>query len=303
MKKSDNLFGLIFWSVIFIVGCKNEPNQTTNPNDFQFVFMTDIHIQPELNAVQGFKQAIDSVNKTNPDFVITGGDLVMDALAVNYNRADSLFNLYSETCKNFKMPVYNTMGNHDVFGIFKESGVKSDIPEYGENMYDKRIAKRFYSFKHKGFVFFNLDAIEDNHKSGYIGMIDSTQLDWIKWSLDSIDKSTPIVVTTHIPFMTVLPQAENGTMDTNIHGLVVENAKEVLDLFKNHNLKLVLQGHLHFYEDIYVNNIHFITGGAVCSKWWKGKRNGLEEGFMIFKVKDQAITYEYKDFGWKVGNE
>ena len=290
-------------SLLILFSCKNESKKINNPNDFQFVFMTDIHLQHELNAVQGFKQAIDSVNKISPDFVITGGDLVMDALAVNYNRADSLFELYNETCKNFKMPVYNTMGNHDVFGIFKESGVKNNNPEYGENMYEKRIAKRFFSFKHKGFVFFNLDAIEDTHKSGYIGMIDSTQLDWIKSQLNSINKNTPIVITTHIPFVTTWPQIKNGSMITNIHGLIVENAKEVLDLFKAHNLKLVLQGHLHFFEDIYVGNTHFITGGAVCSKWWQGKLDGLEEGFLILKVKDQSITYEYKDFGWNVGNE
>jgi len=260
----------------------------------------DIHLQPELNAVQGFKQAIDSVNKINPDFVITGGDLVMDALGVGYNRADSLYDLYNETVENLKMPVNNTIGNHELFGIFKESGVDKSNAEFGEKMYEKRIAKRFYSFKHKGFVFFNLDAIEDTHNNGYIGKIDSTQLDWIKSSLDSIDKSTPIVITTHIPFITVWPQIENGTMITNIHGLVVENAKEVLDLFKDHNLKLVLQGHLHFFEDICVNNIHFVTGGSVCSKWWEGKRSGLEEGFLIVKVKNQQLSFEYKDYGWLV---
>jgi 3',5'-cyclic AMP phosphodiesterase CpdA len=293
---------LVILSWLILYSCKNKPIQIENPNDFQFVFMTDIHLQPELNATQGFKQAIDSANKINPDFVITGGDLIMDAIGVGYNRADSLYNLYNETIKNFKMPVYNTLGNHELFGIYKESGVSETNPEYGEKMYKKRIAKRFYSFRHKDFVFFNLDAIEDTHKNGYIGKIDSTQLDWIKMQLDSIEKTTPIVITTHIPFMTVWPQSENGTMITNIHGLVVENAKEVLDLFKGHNLKLVLQGHLHFYEDIFVNNIHFVTGGAVCAKWWEGKRNGLEEGFLIVKVINKELSFEYKDYGWKVND-
>jgi len=301
--KKYTIINLAILSLLILFSCKNEPKKAENPNDFQFVFMTDIHIQPELNAAKGFKQAIDSVNKINPDFVITGGDLIMDALAVPFSRADSLYNLYNETCKNFKMPVYNTMGNHELFGIYKESGVANSHPEYGEKMYEKRIVKRFYSYKHKDFVFFNLDAIEDTQKSGYIGKIDSTQLKWIKASLDSLDKNTPIVITTHIPFMTVLPQFESGSMLTNIHGLVVENSIEVLDLFKGYNLKLVLQGHLHFYEDIYVNNIHFVTGGAVCAKWWKGAKNGLEEGFLIVKVKDQQLSFEYKDYGWLADNK
>ena len=62
--------------------------------------MTDIHIQPEENAVAGFTQALDSVNKLNPDFILTGGDLIMDALGQSYGRADSLYNLYMEVIKN-----------------------------------------------------------------------------------------------------------------------------------------------------------------------------------------------------------
>ncbi|MFN8258581.1 MAG: metallophosphoesterase [Bacteroidales bacterium] len=285
---------------VHVFSCKKVTEPQINKNDFQFVFMTDIHLQPELNAVQGFNQAIDSVNKIAPDFVITGGDLIMDALGVPFSRADSLYNLYKETTTHFKMPVYNTIGNHDLFGLYKESGVNSSHEYYAENLYEKRLSKRFYSFSHKGIVFFNLDAIEDTHQNSYIGKIDSVQLLWLKKSLDTIQKTTPIVITTHIPFITSMPQVLNGSMITNIHGLVVENSKEVLDLFKGYNLKLVLQGHLHFYEDIFVNNIHFVTGGAVSAKWWEGSNNGLEEGFLIVKVKDGVFSFEYKDYGWNI---
>jgi len=89
----------------------------------------------------------------------------------------------------------------------------------------------------------------------------------------------------------------------NIPRSVVSNSKEVLELFKGHNLKLVLQGHLHFYEDIYVEGIHFITGGAVCSAWWTGKFNGLEEGFLRIDVKGDDFSTEYIDYGWEVPEE
>ena len=62
-------------------------------NDFKFVFLTDVHIQTDRNAIEGFKKAIDEINKINPDFVITGGDLIYDALAVSYEGADSVFNI------------------------------------------------------------------------------------------------------------------------------------------------------------------------------------------------------------------
>lgn len=46
-------------------------------SSFEFVFMTDIHIRPDMNAPKGFQMAIDAVNQLNPDFVLTGysGDM------------------------------------------------------------------------------------------------------------------------------------------------------------------------------------------------------------------------------------
>ena len=52
-------------------------------NSFSFVFMTDIHLKPELKGDDGFRAAIARVNELKPDFVITGGDLIMDALEQN----------------------------------------------------------------------------------------------------------------------------------------------------------------------------------------------------------------------------
>ena len=59
-----------------------------------------------------------------------------------------LYKLYLETEEKFNMPVYNTLGNHEIFGIYKESGVSSDHPEYGEKMFEKRIGESYYSFDH-----------------------------------------------------------------------------------------------------------------------------------------------------------
>ncbi len=77
----------------------------------------------------------------------------------------------------------------------------------------------------------------------------------------------------------------------------------MLDAFEGHNLKLVLQGHLHILEEAYINGITFITGGAVCAKWWEGTRDGMEEGYVLLKVKGEEIDWEYIDYGWEVEAE
>jgi Icc protein len=71
-----------------------------------------------------------------------------------------------------------------------------------------------------------------------------------------------------------------------------------MDLLRKKNLKLVLQGHQHYYEDLYLDGVHFITGGAVSAKWWGGPIGKLEEGFMMIRVFGDQIRTEYVDYGW-----
>lgn len=274
-------------------------------NSFTFVYMTDIHLQPEKSAVEGFEKAIARTNTINPDFVLTGGDLIMDALGQKESRADSLYDLYQESVKNFKMPVYNTLGNHEVFGLYVESGIDPQHPEYGKAMYKKRLKEEssYYSFNHKGWHFMVLDGIgytEDRH---YYGKIDSLQIRWIKEDLKNISKDTPIIISTHIPFYSLLAQAEGGPTKSLSEGAVITNGNKILELFEDYNLKLVLQGHLHIVEDLYYKGTHFITAGAVSGSWWNGPRYGFEEGFVVVEVRAGDFDWHYEDYGWEVAQK
>lgn len=299
---NKNILFLIFsiFGVLIISSCSNfqQSEESSNNNAFTFVFMTDIHLQPESKAVEGFSQAIDSVNKLNPDFVITGGDLIMDALGQSFGRSDSLYNIYNKAQERFNMPVYNTKGNHEIFGIYEKSGISNDHPEYENKMFENRVGERYYSFDHKGWHFMILDGIEDTGENSYVGKIDSLQMKWIKSDLSKLDKSTPIAISIHIPLITAATQLEYGSLEPNKPTTTISNSKEVLGLFDNYKLKLVLQGHLHLVEDIYARGTHFITGGAVSARWWGGAYNGMEEGFLVVKVDGDEIDWEYFDFGW-----
>lgn len=267
---------------------------------FKFAFMTDVHLTYERDAIPGFNLAIKSVNDLKPDFVIMGGDMIMDALGQRYSLADSLYNLYTESVKNFRMPVFNTMGNHEIYGIYSKSGADSLNPEFGEKMFEKRLGEQYSSFIHKGWKFMILNSVEDTKKDSYIGLIDEPQIAWIKKELQGTDPQMPIVISTHIPFITASTQKNAGTTVANDSSTVIYNGKEVLDIFKGHNLKLVLQGHLHSIEDIYIDGIHFVTGGAVSAAWWGGPNMGMEEGYMLITAKNGDISWKYIDYGWEV---
>ncbi|MGW8314461.1 MAG: metallophosphoesterase family protein, partial [Bacteroidales bacterium] len=138
-----NLFtcGLLILSLFF---CNHSGAQSSPAEDgFTFVFLTDIHLKPEMRATEGFQMAIDTVNAIHPDFVLTGGDLIDDALNASHGRADSLYQLYIDMSGEFQMPVYNAMGNHEHYGYSSQPPVDPSDPDYGEGMFERRIGKRY----------------------------------------------------------------------------------------------------------------------------------------------------------------
>lgn len=82
----NSVKNLLFAILLLFAGCKAEDKEIL----FSVAFMTDIHLQPERNAVEGFTMALEAANDLKPDFIMTGGDLVVDALAADYERASSL---------------------------------------------------------------------------------------------------------------------------------------------------------------------------------------------------------------------
>lgn len=290
----------IIFAIIVFYGCNKPVVSEKEKDKFSFVFITDIHVMPEQNATEGFSQAIDSINKTAPDFVLTGGDNIMDALGQTYGRSDSLYNLYEKTIQQFKMPVYHTMGNHEVFGLYEKSGISPDHDLYGKKMFEERLAKRFYSFDHKNWHFIVLDGIGFTEDRRYYGYVDSLQLQWLKSDLEKVGTEKPVAVSIHIPLLSVGQQIMVEPTAGFNAGSVVTNAHEVIEILEQYNVKMVLQGHLHFLEDIYYNGIHYITGGAVSSQWWRGPRFGMEEGFLKVDISGEDFNWEYVDFGWQV---
>ena len=251
---------------ILLISCKE---------NFSFVFLPDIHLQPDSAVVAGFEKTVRQVNRLHPDFVLTGGDMIYTAKNVNDQKAKTLFNLMDREFKKFKMPVHLTMGNHETVGITAESGIDSTNQMWGKRMYESRYGKRFYTFWYKGWKFFILDGIkilveEKNYTQG----VDSLQLEWIRNELLDTDKTTPIVISIHTPLIN--PHAFEGSGISAIS----ENSFRVLDLFRSHNLKIVLEGHTHLYMNMNFNGIYYISGGSTS---YGTDMN--DDGFMLVDIK------------------
>ncbi|WP_035348685.1 metallophosphoesterase family protein [Edaphobacter aggregans] len=270
------------------------------PEPFSFLFVTDAHIQPELNAAIGTSMAYKKARTFKADFAIQGGDHVFDALGVPKQRALALFDLYDKTEQDLGLKVYHTIGNHDVLGIYPASGIPPTDPQYGKKLFEDRFGKRFYSFDHKGHHFAVLDSIGVTDDRAYEGRIDAEQLKWLAADLAALPKSTPIIVSVHIPLVSAFASyvPESASLSAH-HSLTVANANEVLALFEGHNVIGVLQGHTHINENVDYKGVNYITSGAICGNWWKGIRMGTPEGFTIVNVANGRMTTHYETYGFK----
>lgn len=263
-----------------------------SPDAFSFVFMTDAHLEYKGEALKYFGQAIDTVNKMKPDFVIVGGDLVRDANNVRETYTDSLYNLYLSEIKKFDMPVHNTIGNHEITGLGLNSDIQPDNPVYGKGMFEKKIGNRFHSFEHKGWKFFILDDLKVlETERRVVGHFDEEQMEWIKNELTKIDTLMPIAVSFHIPIITSIRKFEIGSMAGTEDYSSVNNSKEFFDLFKHHKLKLVLQGHEHFLEVLYAKEIYFITGTSVSGSWIITPPD--TRGMVLFNISGNEIAWHF----------
>jgi 3',5'-cyclic-AMP phosphodiesterase len=270
------------------------------PGSFDFVFFTDTHIEPELDAPHGCDMCYRKIAALKPEFAIMGGDLVYDALAVSSKRANMVFNLYMKTEQALQMPIYHTIGNHDAFGILTRSGVAPTDPEYGKKMYEDRIGKTYYSFDRKGYHFVVLDSIQPTEDRLWEARVDEKQLGWLADDLKSVGPQVPVIIVIHVPLVTAFANyAERIAAKEKYNTLTVANAPEVLAKFQGYNVIAVLQGHTHVTEFVEHKNTKFITSGAVCGNWWHGPRLGVPEGFTMVSLRDGKIATHYETYGFQ----
>ncbi|MBC8134782.1 MAG: metallophosphoesterase [Fibrella sp.] len=274
------------------------------PQKFSFVHITDTHIQPELGAAEGVKKAFDAIRalKEKPAFALIGGDIVMDVALVDRPRSDLLYDLWNKAAAELSLPLYYTVGNHDVYAIGGKTPVAADDPEFGKGMWQKRtgVKNRYDTFDFGGWRFVTLDSVGVAAGGKWWGEIDPEQIRWLDDLLRKTGKEQPVVFLTHIPVLTMFGLYTEGTTQALTEQTIVRNGKEFAELIRPYNVKAVFQGHTHVVEACDYLGTRYITGGAVCGEWWKGPRLGVHpEGFTVATVDGKTISHRYVPYGWQ----
>lgn len=283
----------LFLCLIFLLSACCQSDKTVEKK-IRFAFMTDVHLNLSNGADRwsGWAQALDSVKALDVDFIILGGDLIdVSSGQTNYiahSTADSLFTALKQTLNNTKIAYYPTIGNHDRY-FDAEQGYTG-----GDEVFSNVFGPSYHTFENNGVQFFILNSVQLSNGNDLC--IGDKQMEWLKGELQKIPADRPIIVSTHVPVYSIYyPVVEGRYTFTDI----ITNYKELLKVFEGHNLQLVLQGHQHLYEEIYSQEVQYITGGAVCAGWWGGEFYGTEEGFLLVEIdNDNIFHWEYIDYGW-----
>lgn len=273
----------------------------TVPGNLEFVFFTDVHLQPELHGAEGSEKCFRQIAALKPAFALCGGDLVFDANKVPAERAKSLYDLYTKAERQLDLPLHRTIGNHDVFGLLDgKSNPASSDP--GKKMYEDRFGPTYSSFDQAGYHFIMLDSVFLTEDHDWEGRISSEQLAWLAADLAQVGTAKPVIITTHIPLVTAYTcYRPSSTKPMAKSYLTVANAAEVLKVIEPYRVIAVLQGHTHVNEVVSYKSCEFITSGAVCGDWWKGPRWGFPEGFTVISLRGGKIEHRYETYGWKAG--
>jgi 3',5'-cyclic AMP phosphodiesterase CpdA len=272
--------------------------------------LTDTHVQPELAAAEGLAACLRHVQShaSQPELIVTGGDLIMDAFKQTADRTRLQWDLWKRVLKSeCSLPVQHCLGNHDLWGWDKSaSGATGDEPNYGKKyaVDELGLPGAYHTFEAGGWQFIVLDSVQFKEPAHYSGGLGDEQFEWLKQTLAETPAGRPVCVVSHIPIFAAVALLANYSPEKQAwsvsNGLLITEAARIMDLFSKHpNVKLCLSGHLHRIERIDFRGVSYLCNGAVSGKWWRGQHYECDCGYAIVKLYSSgAFSHEYVTYGW-----
>ncbi|MEI4233557.1 metallophosphoesterase family protein [Roseovarius sp. D22-M7] len=265
----------------------------------RLVFYTDIHASADPRRSDAVTMAAGAINAQKADLVLCGGDLIHGGFDARPDDVAARWDAYTSMARAIGAEHHAVVGNHDLVGAQPGDGSEPAPDPRLEFKRHLGVSRTFDTFDALGYRFVLLDSLRiSDAPHMYDGWVSSEQREWIREVLSGTPSDQPIVVLLHMPLLTAFFAATKGATFQAQPNRVVINNTEVLGLFADHNLVLVLQGHLHVSEAVQWRGTTFLTGGAICGNWWRGSFFDTAEGFSAITLRDDRIEWEYIDYGW-----
>lgn len=230
---------------------------TDGTEGFEFVMLGD-----NRDGYDTFSQILDQINAINPAFTVDDGDLVFGGEPHKYR-------LFYEMVSKLKVPLYTTLGNHD-------------IRQNGRPTYTKLFGPPYYSFDYKNAHLVFLDS-----SRGFTEKvaIPEEQYNWLEKDLKAA-QGKRIFVFSHIPpadprkyvAANTLPNIPTEEKPGLIEGILnnysqykslnhgfpdKEEEKRFENIMTTYNVHTVFLSHIHSYFSYIKDDVRYvISGGA-----------------------------------------
>ncbi|MCB9232018.1 MAG: metallophosphoesterase [Bacteroidia bacterium] len=274
--------------------------------------MTDIHVQPKGKAPYGMEAAFKAVHaEEGVDFILNGGDSIMDALGRTKSEVSEEWKLWHEILDStLKLPMYNCLGNHDIWGWSLPKEPQKD-PNYGKDWALDQFGMkgRYYSFDQGGWHFIVLDSMTHAKVRGYTALFGEEQLRWLREDLEGVNPQTPVCVLSHIPIICFCAFFDGDNEKSgrwNVPGAWMHlDGRQVKDIFKDFpNVKICLSGHIHLQDAVEYLGVKYLCNGAVCGGWWGGNYQEFPPAYVIVDLyEDGSSTHRVVPYAWQQGGK
>lgn len=265
----------------------------------RILFFTDVHARTEWDTPAALELAAAAMNREAADVVVAGGDLITDGFQSQPAAVAARWEAYLAMHRAIRPPVVAAIGNHDLVAAIPEDGGPPAIDPRAQFRRLLGVARTWRRVDSGGLRLLLLDAIEVvGGELQYRGFVDEPQLQWLAAELASVPPGISPVVVTHMPLLSAFYTATAGATAAAPPNRMVVNNREVLELLVAHRVPLVLQGHLHVDELLRWRGTTFVTGGAVCGKWWRGSWYGTGPGFGVLTLRPDRVDWAYRGYGW-----
>ena len=256
------------------------------PDRFDFAFITDMHLErPDVGGAR-LKASLAEIMdlKPKPAFLLFQGDICLQSGAGD---------LYAECCRVADVPMRHGAGNHEM--ILGHENPRDD--------FQQRFGPTYYSFDWGPMHCIVLDGNKPiPGQSGWQavhGAVEGSELQWLKADLDAQPAGKPIVVGVHIPIVSSYPE-RRSTSPANAPYWEMTNRQLLTDLLSQHEVRLVLQGHMHENERTMVGGVEYVASISISGSWWKaggGFERGVDNcprGYRIVSIDGDKVTHTYR---------
>lgn len=252
---------------------------------FRFLQVNDTHC---LSSECGEYLAgvVRQMNAERADFCLLAGDLT--------DQGDRrCMATVKEVFAGLNAPMYPVIGNHDHLTPTDRTAYTDAFP--------KRVN---HHFEHAGWQFLGLDTTEGQRYEKTT--IQPATLRWVSDTLPRLDPRKPTVIFTHFPLgigttpAATAPDSLAGLMQDFSTALVTVkyrplNADDLLDRFREFNLRAVFSGHYHAFTECRRGETVFTTDRCCALK--RANHDGSKaKGYFVCDARDERLERRFVEF-------